>query len=630
MSVGRRHRRPGDLVDGARQVVLTLRTAAMASALVWQHHEVQPGKPAATAADQRWTRELGLVHELELMRQIASQLASTLDPESALAELALAAARIAAPAPSRLGQAVVLRARIDAVDVVASVGAASGQFARALRRATGDVLRSGLPVRFTLEEVASATERQHLAEAGIGAVALAPIPGAGERYGVLAAGFPDGRPVATDELRRLALLADLGGLAVASTTAYRREHRALETSQERLRELGLLNDATRVFSATLDVDEIEREIVRTAARLVAPDDSSGRGAAFFRVDGSTAALAHAEGYRAGPARAGQFPVDSCPELAGALSGRRAVGAAHVAMAPVLVKDRPHGVVSVSRQDGRGFDGDVLRQLEGIASLAGLAIANAQHFEAVRREGARMAALEDAKSKFLRLASHELRSPIAVLRGYLSMLSDGTFDGRREEIAEVYEMMDAKVRQMELLVGQMLDAARLEEGRLRVDLARLDLRRPVEDAVESARPMVTARHDLRVAMPDHPVEVVADAWRVTTIVANLLGNGIKYSPDGGPVSCVLRVEDGSAVVEVADSGLGIAEADMATLFARFGRIVTPENSHIPGTGLGLHLSRELAQMQGGELGVTSAAGAGSTFTLTLPLAGPPAAERSAAG
>jgi two-component system sensor histidine kinase BaeS len=116
-----------------------------------------------------------------------------------------------------------------------------------------------------------------------------------------------------------------------------------------------------------------------------------------------------------------------------------------------------------------------------------------------------------------------------------------------------------------------------------------------------------------------VEVIADSGRVTTIVANLLDNALKYSPDGGPVRCAVRVEDGSAVVEVSDRGLGIAAADQPVLFTRFGRIVTGQNSHIPGTGLGLYLSRELAQLQGATLTATSEAGVGSTFTLTLKLA-----------
>ncbi len=275
-------------------------------------------------------------------------------------------------------------------------------------------------------------------------------------------------------------------------------------------------------------------------------------------------------------------------------------------------------------DRRGVSPDRLRRLEAIARLAELAIANGRHFEAVAREGERMAALEGVKSTFLRLASHELRGPLAILRGYVSMLRDGTFAGRPEDLPGVFSILDAKAGQMELLVTQMLEAARLEEGRLRMDLRPTDLRLPVREAFESIRPLARPVHQLSLEEPGEPVEVVADAGRITTIVANLVDNALKYSPDGGPVRCTVRVEPGTAVVEVADRGLGIAAADQGTLFTRFGRVETAENRHIQGTGLGLYLSRELAQAQGGTLTASSEAGAGSTFTLTLPLA-PAASE-----
>jgi len=243
----------------------------------------------------------------------------------------------------------------------------------------------------------------------------------------------------------------------------------------------------------------------------------------------------------------------------------------------------------------------------------------RRLEALRREGERVAALEEAKTKLLRLASHELRGPLAVVRGYVSMLRDGTFTDQADQLQEVYAILEAKADQMDLLVTQMLEAARLEEGHLRVDLRPIDLREPVGEAFERARLVALAEHALSLQAPGRPVTVEADADRVTTIVANLLDNAVKYSPLGGPVRCTVRVERGRALVEVRDRGLGIAAADQTILFTRFGRIETPANRHINGTGLGLYLSRELAQLQGGTLTAVSEAGRGSTFSLALPLA-----------
>jgi signal transduction histidine kinase len=553
------------------------------------------------------------LRELRHMQEVARLLVSNLDPQAALDELAAAAARIASPGRSASGRALVLCADEGRADgelpvVLAPAGEAASPFARALRGHVRYVLESGRSVHFAVEEVPAGAARRELAEAGICSVALVPIQVADETFGVLAAGGPDGRLIAPHRLRRLALLADLGGLAIANATAYQRERHALTTSQERLRELTLLHEATRKFSATLSVEQIEREAVRTAVQLVTA--GRGAGATFVRADGEAASV----------------PGPAGPSLRTALAEGRAVAAAipgpplrHVAFAPVFVRDQPYGAVVVTGADGRELSSDQLRRLEAIASLAGLAIGNCRHFEAVRREGERVAALEETKTKFLRLASHELRGPLAVLRGYVSMLRDGTFSEQPDQVKDVYAILEAKAGQIELLVTQMLEAARLEEGRLRLDLRRIDLRDPVREAFEGAGLVAQADHELSLKTPAWPVEVVADAGRVTTIVANLLDNAIKYSPQGGPVRCVVRLEPGRAVVEVSDRGLGIAAADQRLLFTSFGRVETPANRHIQGTGLGLYLSRELAQMQSGTLTANSEVGRGSTFSLTLLLA-----------
>ena len=235
------------------------------------------------------------------------------------------------------------------------------------------------------------------------------------------------------------------------------------------------------------------------------------------------------------------------------------------------------------------------------------------------EAQRLAELEAVKSQFLRLASHELRGPLGTLRGYTSLLQEGLLESQPVARARAYDVLDAKARHMTLLVNQMLEAARLEDGRLQLDHRRLDLRRPVEQAYEEARLLAPAALELQLDQPGEPVLVDGDELRLLAVVQNLLDNAIKYSLNGGTVRCRLEHGDGAAVVEVTDQGLGIAEADMPTLFTRFGRVVTAENSHIPGAGLGLYLCRELAQMHGGELAASSQEGQGSTFRLTLPLA-----------
>ena len=237
-------------------------------------------------------------------------------------------------------------------------------------------------------------------------------------------------------------------------------------------------------------------------------------------------------------------------------------------------------------------------------------------EVHREHAERMAALEEVKSEFLNLASHELRGPLAVLRGYVSMLADGTLGA--DDLDRVVPVLAGKVEQMNLLVNEMLETARLEEGRIEIDLRPHDLRDLLERAVNSIRPVLSERHQLRIRVPDQPVPVRVDSGRIETVLGNLLDNAIKYSPQGGMVRCTMRVHGNHVSIGIADAGIGIAPGDMSKLFMRFGRLVTKDNSHISGTGLGLYLSQELARMNSGVIRARSRPGLGSTFTLTVPL------------
>jgi signal transduction histidine kinase len=199
-----------------------------------------------------------------------------------------------------------------------------------------------------------------------------------------------------------------------------------------------------------------------------------------------------------------------------------------------------------------------------------------------------------------------------------MLEDGLLGNLNERGRKAVPVISAKVLEMNALIEQMIEAARLEDGALMLRLQEADLRDIVSDAVEAARPLVDDKHQLVLKIPDRPVRVRVDSERVKTIVTNLISNAIKYSPAGGAVSCELVNRGGIARVTVADSGLGIAKPDLPILFTRFGRVATAQTDHLPGTGLGLYLARQLARLHGGEISVDSVAGEGSNFTLHLPV------------
>ena len=255
--------------------------------------------------------------------------------------------------------------------------------------------------------------------------------------------------------------------------------------------------------------------------------------------------------------------------------------------------------------------------EEVGRLAGYATnVTAGLDRAILTEG--IAALERTKTEFLNLASHELRGPITVIRGYLSMLERGSLGDIPDAARKALPVLTAKADEMNSLVEQMIEAARLEEGKLELSPRHADLREVARTALEMARPFTATTHGLVFESADIEIPVTVDVDRIATVIGNLLTNAIKYSPGGGPVTLKVSTDDHVAKISVTDTGVGIPPDRLDRLFTRFGRIVTPETSHIPGTGLGLYLSRELARLHGGDITATSVLGKGSTFVLAVPL------------
>ena len=236
--------------------------------------------------------------------------------------------------------------------------------------------------------------------------------------------------------------------------------------------------------------------------------------------------------------------------------------------------------------------------------------------ALRARAEQIAELEHMKTEFLNLASHELRGPIAVVRGYNLMLRDGVVG--EQEFPGIAKIVESQLAQMNLLVEQMLEAARLETGRAALNRTTFDLRNSVEEQVRIFG-LLADRHSIDFRQPDSPVLVSADRGRIGTVVANLLDNAIKYSPRANEIRVRVGEEDGHAFVAVRDFGAGIAPEHLPLLFKRFSRLPTEENITLPGTGLGLFLCQELAQRHGAVIEVNSSPGNGSEFTLRIPTA-----------
>jgi PAS domain S-box-containing protein len=235
---------------------------------------------------------------------------------------------------------------------------------------------------------------------------------------------------------------------------------------------------------------------------------------------------------------------------------------------------------------------------------------------LREHAERMGSLEHTKTEFMNLASHELRGPLSVIRGYNSMLEDGSIPAER--VAGVARLLEGQLAQMDLLIEQMLETARLEDHAVELARERFDVRWVVQEQLDIFRPL-SSRHRFVLNGSTAALVVEGDRARIATIVANFMDNALKYSPGGGEV-CVSTGRSGEwVVVSVRDEGFGISAEHLPRLFTRFGRLPTEENVTIEGTGLGLFLCREIAERHGGEVSVRSEVGRGSEFTLRLPAA-----------
>lgn len=229
--------------------------------------------------------------------------------------------------------------------------------------------------------------------------------------------------------------------------------------------------------------------------------------------------------------------------------------------------------------------------------------------------ARIHGLEQAKSEFLNIASHELRGPMTVIKGYLTMLEAGSLGDIAPKARSVLPLLISKSDEVNWMLEQMIEASRLEEGKLALKRRRHDVIELADDAIDGVR-MLLAGHEVTVEKAARPIEAEVDPDRFQIVVRNLLSNAAKYSPSGTEIKVQIKASAETATIAVIDQGVGIAPEDQLGLFTRFSRVASTQ--HVHGTGLGLWLSREIARMHDGDLTVDSEVGRGSTFVFKVPV------------
>lgn len=245
--------------------------------------------------------------------------------------------------------------------------------------------------------------------------------------------------------------------------------------------------------------------------------------------------------------------------------------------------------------------------------------NRQAAQMLQQRNVELQELSRTKDEFVALASHQLRTPATAVKQYLGMVLQGYVGDitplQQDMLDKAFESNERQIK----IINQILNAARVDTGKLVMAMAPLDLKQLVQGIAEEMRPTVENKaHELIVRLPKKPVPVQADVGYLRMTIENIVNNANAYTPSGGTITIWLRAEKGQAKLSVQDTGVGIKKADLSKLFVKFSRIHNTLSVQAGGTGIGLYLAAEIVRLHSGTIGVSSRIHRGTTFTIELPL------------
>ena len=230
-------------------------------------------------------------------------------------------------------------------------------------------------------------------------------------------------------------------------------------------------------------------------------------------------------------------------------------------------------------------------------------------------------LSKTKSRFVSVAAHELRTPLASITGYVDLLLDGMFGPLNEEQDKFLHVVLGSARRLLDITNNLLDVTMIESGHIELTLTPIDFVDLISRVITEFHPVIQDRQQTIVThIAAGLTPGMIDETRTTQILFNLIGNASKYTLPGGEITIDLRMADepGYAQIAIQDTGVGIPEADQARLFSRFFRASSAQLVNASGAGLGLHITQHLIELHGGRIWFESTPGQGSTFYVTLPL------------
>lgn len=470
-----------------------------------------------------------------------------------------------------------------------------------------------------------------------GSLLAAPLLDDAALLGVLAAGSERVHAFGARHVACAEMLADAAALTLARASA-------LHVADHEGRQAHVLVDTARAITSGLEQREIFEQIAGGISRMVAYDDAiiaahdpvgqtlqvvASRGARSAHLCNARVSLSDPRSISVRVAQTHQallYTPDATQERPGHITEAFLAGEDLALLCvPLLAKDALRGVITLARR--APFLADDVRAMNDLAPLVATALENVALYASVRAEQA-------SRLRVLQTISHEIKSPLHTLNGYLDLALSGMGGPVDERQGMLLQRARASGERLAAQVKDLLLVAYEEVGELPMQMTPVDLRRVLLGALEAVE---IVAHEVGVALhaelPPALPPLLADGERLGQVARNLLNNAIAHTPRGGHVSMQASVCPGAVEISVSDTGCGIAAEHLARIFERFYRVpVAPGTVRSQGQGLGLAIVKTIVERHGGKVQAASTPGAGSRFTIALPMqrAAPPEAPAAAKG
>ncbi|MBI2360894.1 MAG: GAF domain-containing protein [Deltaproteobacteria bacterium] len=486
-------------------------------------------------------------------------------------------------------------------------------------------------------------------QGGSGFFAVFPIKAKGRFLGTIQCRGREPRKLTPDEVRLIKSMSDQIGVALENINLFDEVRNKTAELEARTRELGrsveelkALGEVGQAVSSTLDLETVLTTIVTRAVQLSGTD-----GGVIYEYDEAAQEFrlraAHRmedeliEALRAAPIRLGEGVVGHAAisrtpmQIPDILDEREytatrlrpmlaRLGYRSVLAVPLLSEERIVGGLVVWRQEPGDFLTEVVNLLQTFATQSVLAIQNARLFREIKDKSRQLEGASRHKSQFLASMSHEFRTPLNAIIGFSEVLLDPSLEVSEEKRSRFLKHILNSGRHLLGLINEILDLSKIEAGRLELEIEPASISDVLETAESTLRPLATKKAiNLRVESDGRIPRIPMDAARIRQVVLNLVGNAIKFTPEGGQVWLRADVSDEVVCVEVGDTGPGMPIEDHERIFLEFEQArIGSAGSKPEGTGLGLALAKKLVEMHGGKIWVESEVGKGSRFFFTLPL------------